>query len=89
MSDPEKLIAGWLDGSLDDAEQAELNEWLKVDDDNMRRFTDAAMFEQQIQSATVAVEEQSAAASFNSSVDGANRVGSTAGCSRFSRRPWL
>ena len=67
MTDPEKLIAGWLDGSLDEAEQAELDEWLKTDDDNMRRFTDAAMFEQQIQSATVAAQEQSAAAAFNTS----------------------
>lgn len=71
MTDPEKLITGWLDGSLNEAEQAELNEWLKTDEDNMRRFTDAAMFEQQIQSATIAVEEQSAAASFNASVGAA------------------
>ena len=67
MTDPEKLIDGWLDGSLTEPEQAELDEWLKTDDDNMRRFTDAAMFEQQIQSATAAVEEQTAAASFNTS----------------------
>ena len=73
MTDPEKLIAAWLDGSLNEAEQAELNDWLKTDDENMRRFTDAAMFEQQIQSATVAVEEQTAAASFNASVGGAPR----------------
>ena len=75
MTDPEKLIAGWLDGwldgSLNEAEQAELDEWLKTDDDNMRRFTDAVMFEQQIQSATIAVEEQPAAASFNASVGAA------------------
>lgn len=51
MTDPGKLIAGWLDGSLNEAEQAELNAWLKSDEDNMRRFTDAAMFEQEIQSA--------------------------------------
>lgn len=71
MTGPEKLIAKWLNGSLDDDEQAELNEWLKTDDDNMRRITDAAMFEQQIQSATIAVEEQSATASFNTSVGAA------------------
>ena len=59
---------GWLDGSLNEAEQAELNAWLKSDEDNMRRFTDAAMFEQEIQSATIAIEEQSAAASFDASV---------------------
>jgi len=68
MTDPGKLIAGWLDGSLNEAEQAELNAWLKSDEDNMRRFTDAAMFEQEIQSATIAIEEQSAAASFDASV---------------------
>ncbi len=71
MTDPEKLIAGWLDVSLNEAEQAELDEWLKANDENMRRFTDAAMFEQQIQSATIAVEEQSAAARFNASVGAA------------------
>ena len=36
MTDPGKLIAGWLDGSLNEAEQAELNAWLKSDEDNMR-----------------------------------------------------
>ena len=71
MTDPEKLIAGWLDGSLTEAEHTELDEWLKTDDDNMRLFTDAAMFEQQIQSAIVAVEEQPAAASFDASAGAA------------------
>ena len=68
MTDPEQLIAQWLDGSLTDDEQPAFDEWLKADDNNMRRFTDAVMFEQQIQSATVAVEEQPAVASFNASV---------------------
>ena len=78
MTDPEKLMTGWLDGSLTEAERAELDKWLKTDDDNMRRFTDAAMFEQQIQSATIAVEEQSAAASFNASVGAAQPRGERA-----------
>ncbi len=71
MTDPEQLIAQWLDGSLTDDEQTALDEWLKADDNNMRRFTDAVMFEQQIQSAIIAVEEQPAAASFNASVGAA------------------
>ena len=45
MTAPEQLIAQWLDGSLTDDEQTALDEWLKADDDNMRRFTDAVMFE--------------------------------------------
>ena len=48
MTHPGKLIAGWLDGSLNEAEQAELNVVLSSDEDNSRRFTDAAMFEQEI-----------------------------------------
>ncbi|MCP4856977.1 MAG: FecR domain-containing protein, partial [Fuerstiella sp.] len=40
---------------------------MNADDEHMRLFTDAVMFDQQIQSATVAVEEQTAAASFNTS----------------------
>lgn len=67
MTDPEKLVTGWLDGSLNENEQDELDEWLKADADNMRQFTSAAMFEQQIQSATITVEEQPAAASFSAS----------------------
>ena len=69
MTDSERLIAGWLEGSLSEDEQADLDTWLKADDDNMRRFTDAAMFEQQIQSATIAAQEQPAAATFGTAVD--------------------
>ena len=67
MTDPEQLITAWLDGSLTVDQQATLDEWLNADDEHMRLFTDAVMFDQQIQSATVAVEEQTAAASFNTS----------------------
>ena len=70
MTDPEQLITTWLDGSLTVDQQATLDEWLNADDEHMRLFTDAVMFDQQIQSATVAVEEQTAAASFNTSAGG-------------------
>ena len=72
MTNPENFITGWLDGSLTEAERAELDEWLKTDDDNMRLFTDAAIFEQQIQSAIVVAQKQPAAASFDASVGAAH-----------------
>ena len=70
MTDPEQLITAWLHGSLTVDQQATLDEWLNADDEHMRLFTDAVMFDQQIQSATIAVEEQTAGASFNTSAVG-------------------
>ena len=69
MTDDDSRIAAWLDGSLSEDDQFALNDWLRSDDDNMRCFADAVMFEQQIQSAVIGTNEQSAAASFHSSVE--------------------
>lgn len=60
MTDPEHLIAAWLDGQLKDEEQIALAEWLKSDDSHMRLFVDTLMFEQQIRSAVVARQQQAA-----------------------------
>ena len=68
MNDPEPIIAAYLDGVLSDTERAELNTWLKADAANLRRFTEAVMFEQQIRTAAHANAEQHAAADFDASV---------------------
>jgi hypothetical protein len=51
MNEPNSLIDGYLDGALDDAGRNELLAWLKADATNMRSFTEAVMFEQQIRAA--------------------------------------
>lgn len=68
MNNPEPLIAAYLDGVLTDTERAELNAWLKADAANLRRFTEAVMFEQQIRTAAHATAEQHAAADLAPSV---------------------
>ena len=68
MNNPEPLIAAYLDGALSDTERAELNTWLKADAANLRRFTEAVMFEQQIRTAAHATAEQHAAADFDPSI---------------------
>ena len=68
MNNPEQLIASYLDGVLSDAERAELNTWLKADASNLRRFTEAVMFEQQIRTAAHATAEQHAAVDFAPSI---------------------
>ena len=65
MNNPEPLIAAYLDGVLTDTERAELNAWLKADAANLRRFTEAVMFEQQIRTAAHANAAQHAAADFD------------------------
>ena len=68
MNNPEPLIAAYLDGVLTDTKRAELNAWLKADAANLRRFTEAVMFEQQIRTAAHATAEQHAAADLAPSV---------------------
>ena len=68
MNNPEPLIAAYLDGVLTDTERAELNAWLKADAANLRRFTEAVMFEQQIRTAAHATAEQHAAADFDPAI---------------------
>ncbi|MEI7731966.1 MAG: hypothetical protein WCO56_20500 [Verrucomicrobiota bacterium] len=64
MNDPEKLIADYLDNGLIERERVELNAWLKADPANLRRFTEAVLFEQQIRAATRASAAHRAAAEF-------------------------
>jgi hypothetical protein len=51
MSDPQKLIADYLDDTLLDAERDELVAWLKAHPDHLRVFVEANLFEQQIRQA--------------------------------------
>jgi anti-sigma factor RsiW len=64
MTDPEKLIAAYLDDALTEAEGRALNAWLTADRANLRRFTDALVFEEQIGSAASAHAAQRVAADF-------------------------
>ena len=68
MNNPEPLIAAYLDGVLTDTERVKLNTWLKADAANLRRFTEAVMFEQQIRTAAHATAEQHAAADFDPAI---------------------
>ncbi|MSU28258.1 MAG: hypothetical protein EXS27_10150 [Pedosphaera sp.] len=68
MNNPESLIAAYLDGALSDTERAALNTWLKADAANLRRFTEAVMFEQEIRTASHATAEQRAAADFDPAI---------------------
>ena len=65
MNDPDQWIAAYLDDSLGETGRTALNEWLRADDSNVRRFTAAVMFEQDLRSAVHAGAEQNGAASFN------------------------
>ncbi len=56
MKNSEELIDDFLHGSLDENGQAELRAWLKRDPANMRQFTRALMFDEQIR-ATIHTRE--------------------------------
>ena len=64
MNAAEPLVATYLDDALSETERAELNAWLKVSPANLRQFTEAVMFEQQIRAAAQAQALQPAAAEF-------------------------
>ncbi len=68
MNDPEAYIAAHLDGVLTEAERVELNAWLKANPANLRRFTEAVMFEQEIRAAAHAKAEQNAAEDFATTI---------------------
>lgn len=68
MNAPEILIAAHLDGVLTEPERAELNAWLKADPANLRRFTEAVIFDQQIRTAAHAGAEHHAAADFGGKI---------------------
>lgn len=48
---PDELIAAHLDGTLDEAGGTQLNAWLKASPENLKRFTSAVMFDQQVRHA--------------------------------------
>lgn len=64
MNTPEHLIAAYLDDALSDAEREELSRWLKADPANLRRFTEAVLFEQQIRAAAHVKAAESAVTDF-------------------------
>lgn len=64
MNDPEEMIAAYLDDALDDGQRAALIAWLKADRANVRRFTDALLFEEHIRGAAHAHSAEQAAAGF-------------------------
>ena len=68
MTHPEQLIADYLDDALDDAGQVELRTWLKADTANMRRFTEAILFEQEIRALVHAKAETESVTRFAESL---------------------
>lgn len=62
MNDPEKLIAAYLDDAITEAEAEALNAWLTADRANLRSFTKALIFDEEIRSAARAHAAQSVAA---------------------------
>ena len=68
MTHPEQLIADYLDDALDDAGQVELRTWLKADTANMRRFTEAIQFEQEIRALVHAKAETESVTRFAESL---------------------
>ena len=82
MKNADQLITDYLDDALNESEEAELHAWLKAGAVTLKRFTEAAIFEQQIRSAAHAKAEQDAAIAFTGAVP-TTRSGSRP----FQRRP--
>lgn len=64
---PEELIAAHLDGTLGEAGSTQLNVWLKASPENMKRFTSAVMFDQEVRRAVHAQASEPAAQTLMSS----------------------
>ena len=64
MSDPEKLIAAYLDDALAEEDRASLAAWLKAHPDHLRRFVEANVREQEIRLAVAGQVRREAAANF-------------------------
>lgn len=64
MKDPNSLIAAYLDNALSETERAELTQWLKADPANVRQFTEAVMFEEQLRAAAQTQAAQAATEDF-------------------------
>lgn len=69
MSDPQKLIAAYLDDALSDADRDELVAWLKGPPDHLRAFVEANLFEQQIRQAVHGQVQREAAMHFAETSD--------------------
>ena len=61
MSDPQKLIAAYLEDALSDTERDELVAWLKARPDHLRVFVEANLFERQMRQAVHGQVEREAA----------------------------
>lgn len=59
MNEPEFLIAGWLDGSLDAAEQSQLETWLREKPEHLDRLVEASVRDQQLREAVQVFEGRS------------------------------
>jgi len=59
MSEPESLIAGWLEGDLDEAEQVRLESWLRENPDHMDRLVEESICDQQLREAVQISESRS------------------------------
>ena len=68
MKNADQLITDYLDDALNESEEAELHAWLKAGAVTLKRFTEAAKFEQQIRSTAHAKAEQEAAIAFTGAV---------------------
>ena len=66
MNDPKELINAHLDGELEKAEHEKLNAWLAADPANVKEFTGALMFDQEMRAAAHAQAERQAAETFSS-----------------------
>lgn len=64
MSDPQQLIAAYLDNTLAESEGEELKAWLKAHPDHLRALVEASIFEQQIRSAVVGAVQRETAGAF-------------------------
>ncbi|MDF1737910.1 MAG: FecR family protein [Verrucomicrobiales bacterium] len=61
MKEAESLIAGWLDDSLDGAEQSQFESWLREHPENLDQLVEASIRDQQLREAVQIFESRSSA----------------------------
>jgi hypothetical protein len=64
MTDPGRLIAGYLDDVLTPEQHAELTAWLKAHPDHLRSFVEANVFDQQVRGAVAGAAQRESANAF-------------------------
>ena len=64
MTDHDRWIAAYLDGTLTEAQHAELSAWLKADPAHLRPFVEANVLDQEIRSAVIAKAQRESAVPF-------------------------